>query len=100
MIEIYPPYDDFAVRVELWGRQIETIRKFDPLTGQIRVTAKAKSRAIQFTRKRTTFCPLSKENAPFKASTKSSNGGKANSSGREKSSNRSASCNALTSTSK
>jgi excinuclease ABC subunit B len=36
MIEIYPPYEDFAVRVELWGSQIETIRKIDPLTGEIR----------------------------------------------------------------
>jgi len=35
-IEIYPPYEDFAVRVELWGSQIEAIRKVDPLTGQIR----------------------------------------------------------------
>src|SRR5271170_2148920 len=35
MIEIYPPYEDFAVRVELWGSQIETIRKIDPVTGQI-----------------------------------------------------------------
>jgi excinuclease ABC subunit B len=35
-IEIYPPYDDFAVRVELWGSQIEAIRKIDPLTGEIR----------------------------------------------------------------
>ena len=32
-IEIYPPYDDLAVRVELWGSQIEAIRKIDPLTG-------------------------------------------------------------------
>ncbi|HXZ12655.1 MAG TPA: excinuclease ABC subunit UvrB [Candidatus Sulfotelmatobacter sp.] len=36
MIEIYPPYDDFGVRVELWGSQIEAIRKIDPLTGEIR----------------------------------------------------------------
>src|SRR6202047_1772965 len=36
MIEIYPPYDDLAVRVELWGSQIETIRKVDPLTGEVR----------------------------------------------------------------
>jgi excinuclease ABC subunit B len=35
-IEIYPPYDDLAVRVELWGNQIEAIRKMDPLTGEIR----------------------------------------------------------------
>ena len=36
MIEIYPPYDDYAVRVELWGSQIEAIRRIDPLTGAIR----------------------------------------------------------------
>jgi excinuclease ABC subunit B len=36
MIEIYPTYEDFAVRVELWGTQIEAIRKIDPLTGEIR----------------------------------------------------------------
>ncbi|MGH9736459.1 MAG: excinuclease ABC subunit UvrB, partial [Candidatus Acidiferrales bacterium] len=36
MIEIYPPYEDFAVRVELWGTQVEVIRKIDPLTGEIR----------------------------------------------------------------
>src|SRR5271155_5378462 len=36
MIEIYPPYDDLAVRIELWGSQIEAIRKIDPLTGEIR----------------------------------------------------------------
>src|ERR1700758_583999 len=35
-IEIYPPYEDFAVRVEMWGSQIEAIRKIDPLTGEIR----------------------------------------------------------------
>jgi excinuclease ABC subunit B len=35
MIEIYPPYDDFAVRIELWGSQVEAIRKIDPLTGEI-----------------------------------------------------------------
>ena len=36
MIEIYPPYEEFAVRIELWGTQIEAIRKIDPLTGEIR----------------------------------------------------------------
>jgi excinuclease ABC subunit B len=34
-VEIYPPYDDFAVRVEMWGSQIETIRKIDPVTGAL-----------------------------------------------------------------
>ena len=36
MIEIFPPYDDLAVRIELWASQIEAIRKIDPLTGEIR----------------------------------------------------------------
>jgi excinuclease ABC subunit B len=36
MIEIHPPYEDFGVRVELWGTQIEALRKIDPLTGEIR----------------------------------------------------------------
>jgi excinuclease ABC subunit B len=36
MIEIFPPYEDVAVRIELWGSQVEAIRKIDPLTGQIR----------------------------------------------------------------
>jgi excinuclease ABC subunit B len=36
MIEIYPPYEEFAVRIELWGAQVEAIRKIDPLTGEIR----------------------------------------------------------------
>jgi excinuclease ABC subunit B len=36
MLEIYPPYDDLAVRVEMWGSQIENIRRIDPLTGEIR----------------------------------------------------------------
>ncbi len=37
-IEIYPPYDDMAIRVELWGSQIESLRRIDPLTGEIRST--------------------------------------------------------------
>jgi excinuclease ABC subunit B len=37
-IEIYPPYDDLAVRIEMFGSQIETLRKVDPLTGKIRTS--------------------------------------------------------------
>jgi excinuclease ABC subunit B len=37
MIEIYPPYEDFGYRVEMWGSQIEAIRKIDPITGVILV---------------------------------------------------------------
>ena len=36
VIEIYPTYEDQAYRIEMWGDQIETIRQFDPLTGEIR----------------------------------------------------------------
>ena len=39
LIEIYPPYDDLAVRIELWGSEITAIRKIDPLTGEIRSRA-------------------------------------------------------------
>jgi excinuclease ABC subunit B len=35
-IEIYPPYEDNAYAVELWGAQIENIRQMDPLTGGVR----------------------------------------------------------------
>ncbi len=36
VIEIYPTYEDQAYRFEMWGDQIDTIRQFDPLTGEIR----------------------------------------------------------------
>jgi excinuclease ABC subunit B len=36
IIEIYPTYEDHAYRIEMWGDQIDTIRQFDPLTGEIR----------------------------------------------------------------
>ena len=38
-IEIYPTYDDFAYRVEMWGDQIEVLRQIDPLTGEVRAGA-------------------------------------------------------------
>jgi len=42
MIEIYPPYEDNAYRVELWGDQIDALRQIDPLTGQIRADGLAR----------------------------------------------------------
>ena len=36
MIEIYPPYEDYAYRIEMWGDQIDSIRRIDPLTGELR----------------------------------------------------------------
>ena len=44
IIEIYPPYEDLAFRIEMWGSQIEAMRTIDPLTGEIRY-ARAASRA-------------------------------------------------------
>jgi excinuclease ABC subunit B len=32
-VEIFPAYDEQAIRVELWGDDIERITRFDPLTG-------------------------------------------------------------------
>jgi len=36
MIEIYPTYDDYAYRIEMWGDQIDSIRQIDALTGEVR----------------------------------------------------------------
>ena len=34
-VEIYPAYDEQAIRIELWGDEVERITRFDPLTGEI-----------------------------------------------------------------
>jgi excinuclease ABC subunit B len=36
MIEIRPPYEDNAFRIEMWGDQIDRLRAIDSLTGEIR----------------------------------------------------------------
>ena len=35
VLEIFPPYDDHAVRVEFWGNAIERISRIDPLRGAV-----------------------------------------------------------------
>jgi excinuclease ABC subunit B len=35
-VEIYPPYEDNAYAVELWGALVDAIRQMDPLTGEVR----------------------------------------------------------------
>jgi len=35
-LEIFPPYEDNAYAVELWGAQVDAIRQIDPLTGEVR----------------------------------------------------------------
>ena len=36
VIEIAPPYDDMAFRIELWGDQIESLSQIDPLFGTVK----------------------------------------------------------------
>ncbi len=38
VIEVYPTYDDFAYRIELWGDEIESLTQIDPLLGQVKQT--------------------------------------------------------------
>ena len=38
VIEVYPTYDDYAYRIELWGDEIESLSQIDPLTAQVRRT--------------------------------------------------------------
>src|ERR1700738_5080002 len=38
VIELYPTYDDYAYRIELWGDEIESLSQIDPLLGQMRQT--------------------------------------------------------------
>ncbi len=34
VVEIFPAYEEQAVRIELWGDEIERITRFDPITGE------------------------------------------------------------------
>jgi excinuclease ABC subunit B len=36
VIEVFPTYDDFAYRIELWGDQVESLSQIDPLFGTAR----------------------------------------------------------------
>src|SRR5258707_4184587 len=36
VIELFPAYDDFAYRIELWGDQVEKLSRIDPLFGQVK----------------------------------------------------------------
>jgi len=35
VLEIYPPYDDNAVRISFWGDEVETIQRIDPIRGEV-----------------------------------------------------------------
>ncbi|HEU5207804.1 MAG TPA: excinuclease ABC subunit UvrB [Longimicrobiales bacterium] len=34
VVEVFPAYEEQAVRIELWGDEIERISRFDPITGE------------------------------------------------------------------
>ena len=36
VIEVYPTYDDFAYRIELWGDEVESLSQIDPLFGTVK----------------------------------------------------------------
>ena len=36
VIEIYPTYEDYAYRVELWGDEIDSLAAIDPLLGRVK----------------------------------------------------------------
>jgi excinuclease ABC subunit B len=38
VIEIYPTYDDYAYRIELWGDEVESLSQIDPLMGTVKQT--------------------------------------------------------------
>ena len=35
LLEIFPPYDDLGIRVSFFGDEIETVQRFDPVTGRV-----------------------------------------------------------------
>ena len=37
-IEVFPTYDDYAYRIELWGDEVESLSQIDPLLGQVKQT--------------------------------------------------------------
>ena len=38
VVEVFPTYDDYAFRIELWGDEIESLSQIDPVSGQVRQT--------------------------------------------------------------
>ncbi|MHB8410951.1 MAG: excinuclease ABC subunit UvrB [Candidatus Acidiferrales bacterium] len=62
-IEIHPPYDDLAVRVEMWGSEIEAIRRIDPLTGEIVSATEQVSRLPIYPKTHYVVSPAQRERA-------------------------------------
>src|SRR3954464_14814123 len=38
VIEIFPTYDEYAYRIEMWGDEVEALSQIDPLLGEVKKT--------------------------------------------------------------
>jgi len=56
VVEVFPAYEEQAVRIELWGDEVERISRFDPLTGDtiVRLDRTAVYPATHFVTQRAT----------------------------------------------
>ncbi|HEX7091773.1 MAG TPA: excinuclease ABC subunit UvrB [Longimicrobiales bacterium] len=56
-IEVFPAYDEQAIRIELWGDEVERISRFDPVTGEtiVRLPRAAIYPATHFVTQRSTI---------------------------------------------
>ena len=54
IIEVYPSYDEMAVRIGLFGDEVDELATFDPITGQDAASARSDRRS---TRRRTSSPP-------------------------------------------
>lgn len=60
VIEVYPTYDDNALRIELWGDEIESLSQIDPLTATVKQTF---TRLPIYPKSHYVMTPVSKEQA-------------------------------------
>ena len=71
-IELYPTYDDFAYRIELWGDEVESLSQIDPLLGPGEADVYAPAHLSQNPLRHVRTRP---GKAPWRASAWSSTGG-------------------------
>ena len=75
VIEVFPTYDDYAYRIELWGDEVENLSQIDPLLGQVRQTY---LRLPIYPKTHYVMTPTRPGAAPWRAFGPSSNGGMRN----------------------
>jgi excinuclease ABC subunit B len=62
-LEIYPPYEDNAYAVELWGAQIDAIRQIDPYSGEVRAGQNDLTRLTIYPKSHYVMPPAQRERA-------------------------------------